>query len=131
MKLGQRQKITTDKRDYYRNVYLLSEHWKSLREEKLNINPVCEICGCNKRIDVHHLRYKNLYDVLVEDLQTLCRKCHKKVHGINNKFNKKKNSWKYQKNRGTVIRAAARSMGMKPWRFKKLLEKSNFKLKDL
>jgi len=65
---------------WYREVYLLSEHWKGLRRAKLAISPKCEICGRKTRLDVHHLRYKNIYDVLVEDLQTLCRRCHKKHH---------------------------------------------------
>jgi 5-methylcytosine-specific restriction endonuclease McrA len=65
---------------WYRDVYLLSEHWKVLRKAKLTISPQCEICGKKRRLDVHHLRYKNIYDVLVEDLQTLCRRCHKKHH---------------------------------------------------
>lgn len=65
---------------WYRNVYLLSEHWDKLRESKLKINPCCELCGKKKRLDVHHVRYKNIYDVTVEDLQTLCRTCHRKFH---------------------------------------------------
>lgn len=65
---------------WYRNVYLLSEHWKTLRKAKLKISPRCEICGRKTRLDVHHLRYKHIYDVLIQDLQTLCRRCHKKYH---------------------------------------------------
>lgn len=68
-----------DKRHYYRNEYLLSDHWKALRSEKLKRNPFCERCGRKGR-DVHHLRYRNLFDVLLSDLETLCRKCHKKEH---------------------------------------------------
>lgn len=69
-----------DKRDYYRNVYLFSDHWKQLRAEKLRLNPVCEKCGYDKRVEPHHLQYKNLFDVTPEDLQTLCRRCHTKIH---------------------------------------------------
>lgn len=75
-----KDRIFTARQNYYRNVYLLSEHWKRLRKAKLKINPQCEICGRKTKLDVHHLRYKNLYDVLVEDLQTLCRRCHRKHH---------------------------------------------------
>jgi len=67
-------------RESYRNEYLKSHHWRSLREEKLKLNPLCEQCGSNKRVEPHHIRYKNLYDVELTDLQTLCRKCHNKVH---------------------------------------------------
>lgn len=73
-------RIFSARQVWYRKVYLLSEHWKGLRKMKLKINPRCEICGVKRKLDVHHLRYKNIYDVLVEDLQTLCRKCHKKHH---------------------------------------------------
>ncbi len=74
---------TNDKRQYYRTEYLLSDHWKALRSEKLRINPACQNCGFGRRLDVHHLRYRNLYDVLVTDLVTLCRRCHEKMHKNN------------------------------------------------
>jgi len=67
-------------RDYYRNDYLKSEHWKDLRAKKLQLNPVCEKCGSNKRVEPHHLIYKNLHDICVEDLMTLCRICHEELH---------------------------------------------------
>lgn len=70
---------------WYREVYLLSEHWKGLRRAKLAISPKCEICGRTKRLDVHHIHYRNIYDVLVSDLQTLCRRCHRKHHKKTNK----------------------------------------------
>jgi 5-methylcytosine-specific restriction endonuclease McrA len=69
-----------DKRDYYREEYLKSEHWKNLKCSKFNANPCCEECSSKNRLDVHHLVYKNLYDVLLSDLKTLCRKCHKAKH---------------------------------------------------
>lgn len=69
-----------NRRDYYRKEYLKSEHWRNLRKEKLAVNPACERCGYNKRLDVHHKDYKNLYDVTTGDLETLCRKCHDAEH---------------------------------------------------
>ncbi len=73
---------------YYRNVYLKSDHWKFLREEKLSISPYCEKCGTSLSLDVHHKEYRGLYDVKIKDLQTLCRVCHDKTHA---KIQKKKN----------------------------------------
>jgi 5-methylcytosine-specific restriction endonuclease McrA len=67
-------------RKLYREEYLKSEHWKILREEKLKLNPICEKCGNKNKVEPHHINYKNLYDVLVSDLQTLCRKCHHEEH---------------------------------------------------
>lgn len=77
-------------KNYYRNVYLQSEHWKNLRKEKLERNPICEQCGSSLSLDVHHVQYRNLYDVTLKDLQTLCRLCHNNEHKrITNKKNKK------------------------------------------
>ena len=84
-----RKRIPQTKRDWYRNTYLLSEHWKNLRKEKKKLNPVCEVCGSKKKLDVHHINYRSLYDVLLEDLQTLCRSCHKKKHKFLNRLKKK------------------------------------------
>jgi 5-methylcytosine-specific restriction endonuclease McrA len=83
------RRIPQNKRDYYRNVYLRSEHWKNLRKEKKKLNPVCEVCGSKKKLDVHHINYRMLYDVLLEDLQTLCRRCHNKRHKVLDRFKKK------------------------------------------
>jgi len=69
-----------DKRAYYRGEYLKSAHWKQLRAAKLSRNPVCEICGTARHVDVHHLRYRSLYDVTLEDLKTLCRWHHSAEH---------------------------------------------------
>lgn len=70
-----------DKRRYYREEYLKSDHWKALRAEKLNQHPNCD--GCDRTaLDVHHLNYRNLYDVTVLDLMSLCRACHAEVHRL-------------------------------------------------
>jgi hypothetical protein len=81
-------------KSYYRNVYLQSEHWKNLRKEKLEKNPVCEDCGTPFSLDVHHKQYRDLFDVRITDLETLCRICHNKEH---RKLDRKK--WK-KKNKG-------------------------------
>ena len=63
----------------YREEYLLSDHWKELKECKLTQTPLCENCGTQRYIEPHHVNYKNLYDVELSDLKTLCRKCHYEV----------------------------------------------------
>ena len=65
---------TNDHKWWYWNVYLESDHWKQLRAEKLKSSPRCETCGSKDRIEPHHLNYKNLFDVQLSDLKTLCRK---------------------------------------------------------
>lgn len=79
--------LPENRRLYYRNVYLKSDHWKSIREDKLNKNGRCEKCGTTNSLDVHHVNYRGLYDVKLEDLKTLCRICHEKEH---QKLDKKK-----------------------------------------
>lgn len=71
---------TTDNREWYRTVYLKSEHWKTLRGKKLELNPSCEICGKIGVMDVHHVNYRQLFDVQLTDLLTVCRKCHDGIH---------------------------------------------------
>jgi hypothetical protein len=71
-------------RDWYREVYLLSDHWKDLRLRALNRcgkKQACKNCRCRKNLDVHHLNYRNIYDVTVDDLEVLCRRCHMIEHG--------------------------------------------------
>lgn len=67
-------------RENYRREYLRSDHWKELRSRKLTENPLCEVCGSKERVEPHHINYRNLYDVELFDLKTLCRKCHMDVH---------------------------------------------------
>lgn len=73
---------TTDHRHWYRKVYLSSDHWKRLKQQKLILNPCCERCGVKGRLDVHHAKYRNIFDVGTADLITLCRRCHKKEHDV-------------------------------------------------
>ena len=84
-----KRRIPQTRRDYYRNIYLKSDHWKNLRKEKKKLNPVCEVCGSKKKLDVHHKNYRSLYDVLLEDLQTLCRRCHNSRHKFLDRVKKK------------------------------------------
>ncbi len=65
---------------WYRQVYLVSPHWKELRARKLRRNPCCELCRSREHLDVHHLEYSELYDIRLAQLRTLCRQCHKLQH---------------------------------------------------
>ena len=68
-------------REWYRNIYLNSSHWKTLRQEALNFHGRhCAKCPESVRLDVHHLEYRQIFDVQVSDLQILCRSCHEKEH---------------------------------------------------
>lgn len=69
-----------DRRDYYRNTYLKSDHWKWVKSVMLSLYPTCQICGSRHRLDVHHRHYHNLYNVSREDLIVLCRLHHSQIH---------------------------------------------------
>lgn len=67
-------------REEYRNEYLKSEEWQSLRKMVMDSNPLCQCCNNAVAVDVHHLIYKNLVDVTVDELLPVCRSCHKYIH---------------------------------------------------
>jgi hypothetical protein len=67
---------------HYRFEYLKSAHWSDLRLKKLaETDARCAICKIQDfSNDVHHLRYKRLFNVQTGDLVVLCRRCHKLTH---------------------------------------------------
>jgi predicted nucleic-acid-binding Zn-ribbon protein len=70
-----------DKVEYQK--YLASDEWKQKRSRKWErSNKRCSICGSTKKIDIHHLNYKNLFDVTNNDLRLLCRRCHYLAHDL-------------------------------------------------
>lgn len=71
---------TNDRRKWYREEYLKSDHWKKLRARKLRKNPICEICEKRKAVEPHHIRYRRIFDVTLKDLLSACRKCHTEEH---------------------------------------------------
>lgn len=68
------------------NYYLNSNWWKKRRQEILNQRKVCEICGSDNNLQVHHLNYKRLGKEDNKDLMLLCDNCHRKVHTDENAF---------------------------------------------
>ena len=59
--------------------YLKTKHWKGIRLKYKGSK--CLFCD-SKRIQVHHLTYKNIGNETGRDLVPLCRKHHKKIHNI-------------------------------------------------
>lgn len=59
-----------------------NSHWRKIRAAKLNVNPLCELCQQQGRVevatDVHHLdgNPENMSD---NNLQSLCHSCHSKI----------------------------------------------------
>lgn len=67
--------------------------WKKLRLEKLKKNPLCEVCLKRGKVesarDVHHItpigtveskQAKQVLGFDFENLQSLCKQCHKDQH---------------------------------------------------
>ena len=69
----------TSKYAKYTN-YIHSESWKMKRNEALNRDKnLCQVCG-NKAEEVHHKTYENLFNEKLEELLSVCQKCHKEIH---------------------------------------------------
>jgi len=106
----------TKRQKWYREVYLKSEHWQNKREEKLQHNPVCEMCGKKKGLQIHHLNYDNLENENISDLMTLCSKCHREAHGLGSIRRIRKNDIPFSKegivNRNSDITLAEIKVGI-------------------
>ena len=65
------------------SAYLASPHWQAKRREALeHYGARCSKCQATDRIlQVHHKTYRRLGAELLEDLEVLCKVCHRKVHG--------------------------------------------------
>lgn len=63
--------------------YLLSPAWRDFRGRVMkDRGDACEKCGSEHQLQIHHLTYDRIFNEEPEDVQVLCRKCHKKEHGI-------------------------------------------------
>lgn len=83
--------------------YLKSQHWGKLRLKVLENHPVCEKCGSDKILQIHHKTYDRLGDERLSDLQVLCQECHKKVHNKKHEKNKRIRKGKGRKKRRAVV----------------------------
>lgn len=63
--------------------YLNSDHWKKTRAAALQrAGNKCQGCGGTYDLQVHHKTYARRGHERPEDLEVLCRNCHKDEHGI-------------------------------------------------
>lgn len=66
--------------------YLQTNYWHMIVcEKKYSVGEICQICGVEKKIQVHHNKYDHRgqeHLFLNEDLVCLCDSCHKKFHDI-------------------------------------------------
>ena len=83
------------------DTYMQSEHWHSLRAQALTTyGGKCELCGSQPSNPIiHHLLYRQLYDVSVLDLAVVCESCrcqilrYKKKHPKAHKTRQKLMGW--------------------------------------
>ena len=65
----------------YRKDYYKSRVWKEVREQKFDqVGRECEECDATDYLHIHHDQYKTIGREKMDDLQVLCRSCHKKKH---------------------------------------------------
>jgi hypothetical protein len=71
------------KSHYYKYlIHLQSDYWKNIRLKVLERDcDICQKCKERKATEVHHLTYERLGNELLEDLLSVCRSCHLKIHG--------------------------------------------------
>lgn len=79
-----KQQVDTELRRYYYGLYLQTPHWLRLRKLRKKIDDNrCVECGGKKNLQVHHTSYTHLcISGELDDIITVCEKCHKKLHGI-------------------------------------------------
>jgi len=86
----QNEKTPTPGQSWYRNVYLKSAHWRSLRASVLEAQDHhCLGCNATTNLDVHHIIYSKLYAEKVGEMMVLCRECHIRAHELWDKPPKK------------------------------------------
>ncbi len=84
--------------------YLLSGHWRGLRESALNrANRRCEACPETKGLHGHHLKYRSrLEDCTEEDIMALCERCHDLWHTWLRKHNRRVDEFCRYSTRGAI-----------------------------
>ena len=66
--------------DEYR-AYFKSKSWQRKRAKVIfRDGAQCRACGSRESLEVHHLIYARFTEEWLEDLITLCEKCHKAIH---------------------------------------------------
>lgn len=62
------------------HAYLKSRHWKSVKDSYFRMRPYrCFYCGVRKRLELHHITYKNIGNEQLADLVYLCPDHHNQV----------------------------------------------------
>ena len=61
--------------------YIASAKWKETRRKRIELDGYkCKLCGSAINLCVHHLTYDHLGNENMDELVTLCKTCHNKLH---------------------------------------------------
>lgn len=88
-KLNKTKKVKKPNKQTY-DEFLKSAYWRKVRLAILKRdNKHCCSCGSTDDLHIHHLTYKHHLKELdnLDDLVTLCKKCHNEIHGRVNGVN--------------------------------------------
>lgn len=107
-----------DRGDKIYREFITSTKWQRLRRQKINANPLCEMCqreGIVKAAqEVHHKTPvesapartdQELLMFSLDNLQSLCRECHKKVHEVLGKNTKEERAKRNESETKSAIEA--------------------------
>jgi uncharacterized protein YlaI len=61
--------------------YYMTPHWNKVRmERRARDMSQCVLCSATSDLQCHHVSYDRLFAEPLEDLLTLCSRCHERVH---------------------------------------------------
>lgn len=60
-----------------------SSHWPKIRKEFIAKNPICAMCGGDKKLEVHHVHAFHLHPDLELDPTNLITLCENDKNGVN------------------------------------------------
>lgn len=70
------------KKDRWYDEYLQSDEWKAISASVIERDGKCLTCGRKASLVVHHVTYARVGHEELDDLITLCFKCHNRHHNI-------------------------------------------------
>ena len=75
--------LDTQHRQLSYQEYLKSEQWQQLRRKVLRRDlHICQGCLAQPASEVHHTTYGHVRSEFVFELVSLCRDCHRRLHGV-------------------------------------------------
>lgn len=67
--------------DYTYDEHMKSDYWRKIRfQVRERDKHKCRHCGSGMNLVCHHITYENLGNESLDDLLTLCKRCHYNVH---------------------------------------------------